>query len=129
MDDMHVVSSSAALLLSSPTFFPHWKKYPKTYRANRSPCAIELDGDLTKDVWSMAPWSDDFDDIRGPDDAPADERPTTACRTRFKMLWDDTHLYIGAEIMSDFGTMATFTERNAPIFQLDSDFEVFIDPG
>jgi hypothetical protein len=37
-------------------------------------------------------------------------------------------LYIGAILESDFETQAHFTERNSPIFQKDSDFEVFVDP-
>ena len=44
-----------------------------------------------------------------------------------KMLWDDNYLYIGALLESDRQTTATFTERNSPIYQKDSDFEVFID--
>jgi len=74
------------------------------------------------------PWSHDFDDIRGADDAPSQDRPNSDCRTRVKMMWDDNYLYILAMIESDMEVRATFTERNSPIFQQDSDFEVFIDP-
>ena len=63
-------------------FALHWSLYPKTYVAPRIPSGIHvIDGDLTKDVWSVAPWSDDFDDIRGPDDAPPNDRPRPTCRT------------------------------------------------
>lgn len=92
------------------------------------PLLDHLDGDLSKDAWTAVPWSEYFDDIRGVNDAPADERPNVNCTTRFKALWDDHHLYIGALIESDFETVAEFKERNSPIFQKDSDFEVFIDP-
>jgi hypothetical protein len=44
------------------------------------------------------------------------------------MMWDDQYLYIGGLLESDFTTVATYTERNSPIFQEDSDFEVFVDP-
>jgi hypothetical protein len=44
-----------------------------------------------------------------------------------KMLWDDEYLYIGAVLSSDLPVVAEFTERNSPIFQRDSDFEVFVD--
>lgn len=120
-------TSSGAML--SP-FKPHWDLYPLTYVAYKTdfPLYDNLDGDLTKDVWSDVPWSEYFDDIRGVADAPPSERPNANCTTRFKALWDDTHLYIGALIQTDFETVAEFTERNSPIFQKDSDFEVFIDP-
>lgn len=37
--------------------------------------------------------------------------------------------YIAALIESDFEVVASFTERNAPIYQQDSDFECFVDPS
>ena len=111
-------------------FQPHWELHPRVYVVNRAPYSLlnQLDGDLTKDVWLDVPWSDLFDDIRGKDDAPDEERPGPNCKTRFKALWDDSHLFIGALLESDFETQAHFTERNSPIYQKDSDFEVFIDP-
>lgn len=113
-------------------FDPHWSLYPKTYVAQRIstsfPLIEHIDGDLDKDVWRKQPWSDIFDDIRGPADSPSDERPPSSCRTRFKAIFDDEHLYIGAILESDFETQAHFTERNSPIYQKDSDFEVFVDP-
>ena len=113
-----------------PPFKPHWDLFPRVYVAPKSPFRLldHLDGDLNKDVWSKVPWSDEFDDIRGKVDAPEGERPRPSCRTRFKALWDDTHLYIGALLESDFETQAHFTERNSPIYHKDSDFEVFMDP-
>jgi hypothetical protein len=111
-------------------FQPHWDLYPRTYVAQKTsfPLFDALDGDLTKDVWADVPFSDLFDDIRGAVDAPEDERPNVNCQTRFKALWDDNHLYIGAILESDFETRAHFTRRNSPIYQKDSDFEVFVDP-
>ena len=43
------------------------------------------------------------------------------------MLWDDEFLYVCAILESDFEIVCTFTERNSPIFQRDSDFEIFVD--
>ena len=115
--------------LSSP-FTPHWDQYPLTYIAPKIafPLYDHLDGDLTKDVWKDVPWSEYFDDIRGVKDAPPDERPDSNSKTRFKAVWNDDHLFIGALITTDFETVAEFKERNSPICQKDSDFEVFIDP-
>ena len=101
---------------------------PRSYQAHRLLDTLEIDGDIEKPQWQQAPWSQTFDDIRGPDAPPA-ERPDASQSTRVKMLWDDDYLYIAAEIRSDFPVVAEFTERNSPIFHKDSDFEVFVDPS
>ena len=125
-----VPADVAPTFLASSPFTPHWNLYPRTYVAPKInfPLYDNLDGDLTKDVWKDVPWSVYFDDIRGVEDAPPDERPNQNCRTRFKAVWDEEHLYIGALIVTDFETIAEFKARNSPIFHKDSDFEVFIDP-
>lgn len=106
----------------------HWKLYPKTYVAHRAPYSFidQLDGDLYKDVWTNVQWSDDFQDIQG-SDAPDTAIPPAP--TRFKALWDDNYLYIGAllEPSDRFNTQAHYRQRNSPIYQRDSDFEVFVD--
>jgi hypothetical protein len=43
-------------------------------------------------------------------------------------IWDDEYLYVGAELHYDgpaYSIHASFTERNSPIYQQDSDIEVF----
>lgn len=114
---------------STPSYADY---YPRTYIAPQliGDSIITIDGNLSKPVWQQAPWSDLFDDIRGVDDAPASERPPSTCSTKFKMLWGDTHLYIGALLEADaqHPVVTTFKDRNDPIYQQDSDFEVFIDP-
>jgi hypothetical protein len=109
------------------------KHYPRTYTALKCPSSSFIDkinGDLTKPEWESVPWSEPFDDIRGPDDAPSTSRPPSGCKTRVKMMWDGKYLYIAAMLESFNRTVVTsFTERNSPIFQRDSDFEVFVDPA
>ena len=107
--------------------------YPRTYVAPylaAAPLSMTIDGNLSKLEWQQAPWSNLFDDIRGVDDSPTDERPPSTCTTRIKMMWDDKYLYIGAllEADADHPVVTSFRNRNDPIFQQDSDFEVFIDP-
>ena len=100
---------------------------PPVYRVPRlASGALVIDGNLEKREWQSAPWSDVFDEIRGKDDAPDGSRPPVSCSTRVKMLWDDEYLYVGAILHYGEGMpiVATFTERNSPIFQQDSDFEV-----
>jgi hypothetical protein len=110
---------------------PHWALYPKSYTVYPAPPGLSLidqiDGDLTKEVWShAAPWSAPFEDIQGAD-GPSTPKPAL---TQFRALYDDFYLYIGALIPPSPDVPATeahFVHRNDPIFQKDSDFEVFID--
>eukprot|EP00929_Paragymnodinium_shiwhaense_P078730 TRINITY_DN40829_c0_g1_i1.p1 TRINITY_DN40829_c0_g1~~TRINITY_DN40829_c0_g1_i1.p1 ORF type:complete len:456 (-),score=109.69 TRINITY_DN40829_c0_g1_i1:21-1289(-) len=112
----------------------HWNKvyafYPKQYTARRGTIK-RIDGDVFKDEWEAIPWSDVFEEIRGPMHAPVGSYPTDKQSTRMKMMWDDRYLYIAAMLDYDAGDkiVAEFTERNSAIFQKDSDFEVFIDPA
>ena len=107
----------------------HWALHPNIYVAPYTNTPIEVNGNIEKDEWASVPWSYDFDDIRGEDDAPSDERPSLECRTRMKMMWDDDFLYIAAILESDMEVRATFEARNSPIYHEDSDFEVFVDPN
>lgn len=80
-----------------------------------------LNGQLVGGPWERAAWSESFVDIRGqewPDQPWFD--------TRFKMLWDDHCLYVGAWLEEPY-PWATLTERESVIFQ-DNDFELFLDP-
>jgi hypothetical protein len=106
----------------------HYSLHPNVYIAPYITTPIIIDGNIEKKEWNPIPFSSPFDDIRGAKDAPPNERPTDACRTRFKMMYDDTYLYIAARIESDMEVVATYTERNSPIYHMDSDFEVFVDP-
>ncbi|CAN5659957.1 carbohydrate-binding family 9-like protein [soil metagenome] len=93
---------------------------PKQYVCYRAPSELVLDGGLDKPFWADAPWSDDFVDIEG------DAKPKPRFRTRAKMLWDDKHLYIGAELEEPH-VWGTLTQHDSVIFN-DNDFEVFLDP-
>lgn len=105
------------------------KQYPLQYVVNRG-SVPEIDGDLNKKCWEETMWSDSFGEIRGRADAPSSTWPSSKQRTRFKMLWDDEYLYIAAALEYDVNDplVASYVERNSPIFHQDSDFEVFIDP-
>jgi hypothetical protein len=81
---------------------------------------IETDGRLDEPAWQAARWSEAFVDIEGYD------RPAPEWRTRFKLLWDDEFLYVGAELEEPH-IWATLTRRDAVIYR-ENDFEVFIDP-
>ena len=93
---------------------------PRGYVCYRAHTPLEIDGKLDKPQWKAVPWTDDFVDIEG------DKKPRPRFRTRAKMLWDDTYLYIGADL-EDPHVWATLTEHDSVIYH-DNDFEVFIDP-
>jgi hypothetical protein len=79
-----------------------------------------IDGKLDDPAWEAVPWSEEFVDIEG------DKKPKPTHRTRVKMTWDDTALYIAAELVEPH-IWATLTEHDSVIFH-DPDFEVFLDP-
>jgi hypothetical protein len=92
----------------------------RSYVCYQSPGPITVDGLLDDPAWQSAPWSEVFVDILG------DTVPAPPLRTRFKLLWDSTYLYVAAELEEPH-VWATITERDAVIYR-DNDFEVFIDP-
>jgi hypothetical protein len=91
---------------------------PRRMVCYRATAQIHVDGKLDEPSWRAAAWSESFIDIEG------DRRPRFD--TRVKMLWDDTFLYVAAEL-EEPDVWATLTKRDSVIFQ-DNDFELFIDP-
>jgi hypothetical protein len=94
---------------------------PHRYLCGRSTMPVVIDGQLADPAWCDAPWTGYFGDIEG------SLKPEPRYHTRVKMLWDDSCLYIGAEIEEPH-VWATLTKRDTVIFY-DNDFEVFIDPN
>jgi Carbohydrate family 9 binding domain-like len=109
---------SALMLLAC--FPASAQEFPRKYEAVKVSKAPVIDGKIGKDEWAKAAWSEYFIDIEG------DKKPTPALKTRMKMLWDDKHLYILAD-MKEPHLWATLTDRDEMIYR-DHDFEVFIDP-
>ena len=79
-----------------------------------------IDGRLSDHAWQQARWTENFVDIEG------DAKPRPRFTTRAKMIWDDSCLYIGAELEEPH-VWATLTQRDTVIFY-NNDFEIFIDP-
>lgn len=92
---------------------------PEQYVCHRAG-VITIDGEITGEEWSSATWSNLFTDIEG------ELKPAPLYDTRMKMLWDDSYLYIAAELKEPH-IWATLRQRDTVIFH-DNDFEVFIDP-
>ena len=93
---------------------------PRHYVCHRAAGPLVVDGRLDEASWSAAPWTESFRDIEG------DKKPKPRLQTRAKMLWDDTYLYIGAELEEPH-VRATLKVHDEIVFQ-DNDFEIFIDP-
>ena len=75
---------------------------------------------MEEDEWAAAVWSEYFIDIRN-STYPAPEHDT-----RFKMMWDDSFLYVGAWLEEPH-IHGHLYQRDTVIFW-DNDFEIFIDP-
>ena len=106
---------------------PTWREkmsplVPLTYVARHTGSAtpLTIDGKLDDPAWATAPWTTDFVDIEG------DAQSKPRFRTRAKILWDDTYLYIAAELAEPH-VWGTLTQHDSVIFH-DPDFEVFLDP-
>ena len=113
---MFLVPVSAALLLLAQAH----PELPRHYLCHRAGHLV-IDGKLDDAAWQQAPWSEAFVDIEGSGKAA----PRFA--TRVKMLWDDTNLYIGAEL-TEPDVWGTLTLHDSVIFH-DNDFEVFLNPS
>ena len=78
-----------------------------------------IDGNINKEEWQEAAWTNLFVDIEGRDI----KKPYYD--TRAKMLWSDQYLYFAFEL-KDHHIWANITQKDAVIFH-DNDIEIFID--
>ncbi len=93
---------------------------PKHYVVKHTSAVLKMDGRLDERAWDKAGWRADFEDIEG------SKKPLPGHQTRVKMLWNDSTLFIAAELREP-QVWATQTQHDDIIFK-DNDFEVFIDP-
>ena len=96
---------------------------PPPVREYEAPAATTpplLDGVLGDAAWRIAPWTEAFVDIRG------EGWPQPPLATRAKIVWDEHHLYVGAELEEPH-LWATLADRDAIVYR-EHDFEVFLDP-
>lgn len=93
---------------------------PRNYICYRTTGPLTINGLINEADWNNVSWSEYFGDIEGK------LKPMPAYKTRMKMMWDSSYLYIAAELEEPH-VWANLTERESIIFY-DNDFEVFIDP-
>ena len=96
------------------------KPDPRGYVCYRTSSPVITDGIPDEKSWEDVPWTDYFVDIEG------SSKPVPGLKTRAKMLWDDSNLYIAAELEEPH-VWAKLRQRDTVVF-FDNDFEVFIDP-
>jgi hypothetical protein len=96
------------------------KPDPKGYVCYRTTSAITPDGILDEKSWADVPWTDYFADIEG------SAKPVPRFKTHAKMLWDDSTLYIAAELEEP--QVWAYLKVRDTIILYDNDFEVFMDP-
>ncbi len=94
---------------------------PKSYMVHYVKTPPLINGNIDDPIWQQAQWTANFVDIEG------DPKPRPPLQTNVKMLWDDSCLYIAAQI-NDPNVWATLTHHDDIIFR-DNDFEVFINPN
>ncbi|WP_146153519.1 carbohydrate-binding family 9-like protein [Adhaeribacter arboris] len=93
---------------------------PQQYITPFTSEAPKIDGNVNEEIWQSAAWTNYFMDIEGTTHA----KPTW--NTRVKMLWNDTCLFVAAELQEPH-VWATLKKHDAIIYH-DNDFEIFIDP-
>ena len=116
-----LTGQQAAMAQSAGDWDSMHDQTPKQYVCGRIDQGPVIDGDLSDAAWQNAPWTDAFVDIQGSD------HPTPRHATRARMVWDDTALYIAAQL-DEPHVWAKLKEHDAVIFH-DNDFEVFLDPN
>ncbi len=123
----------AAVLLTgifASTFTSHaqdiWKGFEhlftpaNSYVIYQTAAEIIIDGQPGERDWGKADWSQFFNDIEG------NRKPGPLYKTRMKMLWDHSHLFILAELEEPH--IWAYYDKNDMIVYHENDFEVFIDP-
>lgn len=88
--------------------------------AARAAASPAIDGKLDDPAWATARWTPLF---RQPDGRRLDPK----LRTRARLLWDDTALYVGFEV-SDADITTSKKGRDATYWEEDA-VEVYLDPG
>ncbi len=93
-----------------------------SYTVIETSSPVKLDGKMTEDAWGKAPWAKDFHDLKS--------GKISSEQTRFKVLYDDSHLYIGIACdepgITKFSTKGHQHDDNA-VFN-DDGIELFIGP-
>jgi hypothetical protein len=108
---------AACLLFGSQGAFCQAEPQRPRYEVRRAAAPVTIDGHVNADEWSQA--SPAFEFI-----FPWDVQTGAKQKTRARLLWDDTSLYIAYQV-EDTDITAQFTERDAPVYR-DDTVEIFL---
>ena len=108
----------ALLIVAAAAAGPDPSELP-VYRCAAATQPIQIDGKLDDPAWATAAWTSDFVPLRRPTE-PAPPR------TRAKLLWDERHLYVAAEL-SEKDIRGEMKDHDSHVF-LEGAFELFMDP-
>ncbi|HEY3370176.1 MAG TPA: carbohydrate-binding family 9-like protein [Prolixibacteraceae bacterium] len=103
-----------------------WKGYEhlftpvQNYLVYQTKVPVLIDGKADEPDWGKAEWTADFADIEGAN------KPKPLFRTRMKMLWDESSLYLLAELEEP--NIWAYYETHDQVVYHENDIEVFIDP-
>src|ERR1700754_3709265 len=95
----------------------HLFTQPENYIVYHTDHPPVIDGNINELVWQQVNWTNDFVDIEGA------RKPKPALATRVKLLWDDSTLYIAAQLTEPH-LWATLKHHDDTMFH-DNDFELF----
>ncbi|MEO6290150.1 MAG: carbohydrate-binding family 9-like protein [Ginsengibacter sp.] len=113
--DIHTGSAQSIFAAKEALF-----STPRQYTVSFNSLAPILDGKIDDAVWKNLEWTEYFVDIEG------DKKPAPPLNTRVKMSWNNTGLFIAAE-MQDPHVWANLKNYDDIVYN-DNDFEIFIDP-
>lgn len=128
MKRIKVLFLTGIMLVLSQNLFAqtNWKGYEhlftpvQHYVVYQTKSPILIDGKADERDWEKGEWTSDFVDIEGVN------KPKPLFRTRVKMLWDESNLYLLAEL-EDPDIWAYYETHDQVVFH-ENDIEVFIDP-
>ena len=95
-------------------------KIPLEYTIRQTITPVQIDGVAEEEAWSKTDWMEGFTDII------TGAIPSGDHTTRCKLLWDNSHVYVYAELKEPH-IWATFDKHDDRIFQ-ENAFEIFINP-
>lgn len=94
---------------------------PRHYFCIKATNSIQMDGIIDEPDWKRVSWSENFVDIEGAG------KPNPFYQTRMKMLWNDSAIYVAAELVDEH-IWAYQTDHDDIVYR-ENDFELFLSPG
>jgi len=108
---------AACLLFGSQGAFCQAEPQRPRYEVRRFAAPVTIDGQVNADEWSQASPAVEFI-------FPWETQTGAKQKTRARLLWDDTNLYVAYEV-EDTDITAQFTERDAAVYR-DDTVEIFL---